>query len=238
MTAVPQAVKSTLLPFLLLTLMWLACLAALGEDAGARHPVSASAKASGVKHPQPNNDAIVAPMKIFSNLGQGSDLYDASNGYFVMGRDNGNFSYSQDIAIPFVPATNATVTRVKAALQYYDFGGGQPNSAVLAIYTDRNGLPGKRLAKKLIGKFDDFGSGCCELALWTLSTPLPLTAGTQYWVVGTTGSQFTDTVSVWNWTFEDQPANFAFQQDDGGWLYLSERYGYAASAVAVRGTVP
>lgn len=228
--------KISLSLILALTLVSLCSLAALAADSGAR-PQKATTQASRVKHIQPNNDDVVAPVKIFSNLGPSGDLYDGNNGYFVSSQDNAFNGQKQDIAIPFTPSQAATVTRVKAALQNYSFGG-QSSGALLAIYDDANGLPGKPLAHRLRGNFDDFGSGCCDLALWTLSTPLPVKAGTQYWVVGTTNLKTSNVVNTWDFLFDGSPATFAFQQDDGGWILLNASFGYTGSAVAVRGTRP
>lgn len=227
--------KTTLLGLTLcLTLISLCSMAALAADHG-RGPQFAITKPLQQIHHNGGSDAVVAPMKIYSNLGPSDDIYDATVGYFVSGINNPFNGQKQDIAIPFTPSANATVTRVKAALQYYNIGS---NGAMLAIYDDASGLPGTALAKRLRGNFSDFGTGCCDLALWTLKSPLSVTKGTQYWVVGTTNGKTQDAINTWDWVFNDAPGAFAFQQDDGGWLYLSAAYGYPPSAVAVRGTMP
>lgn len=238
MTALRKVVKRTFVLLILCLLLTSLCSAAPAGEFAVGPPQGATTQASGVKHRQPNDETRVAPVKIFSNLGPLDDFYDATHGWFVSGINNLGNDIKQDIAMPFTPTRDATVTRVKAALQYYNFGGGQPNGALLAIYDDAAGLPGKALAHRLRGNFDDFGSGCCNLALWTLTTPLPVKAGTQYWVVGTTNSKSMDNISMWDWVFDDAPATIAFQQNDGGWILLDQSYGYSASAVAVRGTVP
>lgn len=235
MTAIQQATKSTLT--LSLSLLMLCTYPVLAADHG---PKAATTQASSVIHHQLNNDAEVAPVKIYGNLGPTDDLYDARFGYWVSGPDNvGPFpGLSQDIAMPFTPVQDSTVTRVKVALQYYNFGGGQTNGALLAIYDDANGLPGSALAKRRRGNFDDYGSGCCDLALWTLTSPLPVKAGVQYWVVGTTDKKTRDSVNTWDFVFDDAPGTFAFQQANGGWVLLNASLGYSLPAVAVRGTAP
>jgi hypothetical protein len=227
--------KALLAVMLCLTLVCLYSLSAAAADARNQRPQHAHTQASKIIHPAPGGDAVVAPVKIYSNLGPSGDLYDSSNGYFVSGSTNPFNGQKQDIAVPFTPRNDATVTRVKAALQYYNIGG---NGAMLAIYDDAGGLPGQPLAHRLRGNFDPFGSGCCNLALWTLSTPLKVKAGTQYWVVGTTNNKTMDAISTWDFVWDDAPGTFAFQQDDGGWILLNASFGYAPSAVAVRGTRP
>ncbi len=223
--------KKTLQGLLLcLTVMALYSGTALAQ---ARRPQAAATSTPRTIHPMANPDAGLR--KIFSNLGTPTDAYDSTNGYFVMGATNALFGYSQDIAIPFKPRGNATIMAVKLALQYYGYG---PNAATAAIYDDAGGLPGKALARKTLKNFDDFGSGCCDLAAWRLQTGVPVTKGTQYWVVGTTNSRTSTSVNTWDFVWDDAPGTFAFQQSGGGWILLTAADGYAPSAVAVYGTVP
>jgi hypothetical protein len=223
-----MATRRTLLSFMLCLLV--CSIAALAADRG---PRGATTQASSVIHRQADNDDVVAPVKIYSNLGPADDLYDGLDGYFV--GNNPGEGVKQDIAIPFIPAQDSTVTRVKLALQYYGIG---TNGALVAIYDDDDGLPGRILAKKQRGNFEDFGDGCCDLVLWTLGTPLPVKAGTQYWIVGTSNKKSKDSVNTWDWTFDEAPARLAYQWDDAGWILLNASFGYTGSAVAVRGTIP
>lgn len=232
MTTLPRVARAILLGLTLYLSLTLCSTAVLAAEHG---PKGATTQASNVRHYQPNDDAGIAPVKIYGNLGPADNLYDAANGWWVAGPDNAYNSSSQHIAVPFTPVQDATVTRVKIALQYYGFG---VNSALVAIYDDASGLPGKVLAKRRRGNFDDYGSGCCNLALWTLTTPLPLKAGTQYWVVGTTNKKTRDSMDIWDWVFNDKPGTFAFEIDKSGWILLNASFGYPLSAVAVRGTVP
>src|SRR5262249_2368922 len=137
----------------------------------------------------------------------------------------------QDIALAFTPKKNATVTQVKMALQYYGSG---VNGARAAIYNDKAGVPGKALAHKDLKNFGDFGSGCCKLATWKLAKPLKVKKGKQYWVVGTTDKTNSDTINTWDWVWDDHADNFAFQQDDGGWII----YNGTLPAGSVYGTIP
>ena len=196
-------------------------------------PSVAKTQASQSKHV--SNDAATGLKKIFSNFGPAGDLYDATTGYFVSGTDNGFNSQEQRIAIPFTPAKNATITKVQLALQYYGFG---VNGAVAAIYKDSAGLPGKTLASKLLKGFDDFGTGCCDVANWKLATPLVVKKGVQYWVVANTNAKTHDSINTFDFVFDDAPGTFAFEQEGSGWILLNASLGYAPSAARVLGTIP
>jgi hypothetical protein len=219
-------VKKILLVTLLLTLCSVAVFAA---DSRAQSPQVAVTKASPVIHPMSSPPAGLK--KIYSNLGSKTDAYDASNGYFVSGPDNAFNGQMQDIAIPFTPKKNSTVTQVKLPLQYYGSGF---NGALVAVYNDAAGVPGKLLAKKELKNFGNFGDGCCKLAIWKLTKGVKVKKGKQYWVVGTTDKKSHDSINTWDFVFDDAAGDFAFQQDGGGWIM----YNGSLPAGAVYGTIP
>jgi hypothetical protein len=219
-----------------LTVVSLCSLTVLAADSGARVPLGDVTQASQIRHAV-NPDAEAAAKKIFSNLGPTGSSYDATGGYYVAGPDSA-LDILEDIAVPFTPKKNSTITKVKAALQYYNFGAGQTNAAVLGIYKDAAGLPGKKLSSKLLKNFEDFGVGCCDLALWKLATPLPVRAGKQYWVVATTNAKSADALNIWDFVFDDAPGTFAFQQTGTGWILVDASLGYPQAACAVYGTIP
>lgn len=215
---------------LLVSLVLILCSAAvLAAD---HKPLAAKTTASQHIRPATKTPGL---QTIFSNLGPSTDAYDSSNGYYVMGENNAAFGYSQDIAIPFVPAQDSTITKVKLALQYADSG---TNAAVVGIYSDASGLPGTAINVHLLKNFSEFGSGCCALATWRLGHPVSVSAGTQYWVVGTTNKNSSDSLNTWDFVYNDAPAAFAFQQEGGGWILITESEGLPPSAVAVYGTTP
>jgi hypothetical protein len=222
-----KSVKKTLLVTLLLMLCSATVFAA--DSRTAHSPQSAHTIVSSVVRP------MVNPWRglkmIYSNLGSKTDRYDSGNGWFVSGINNSFNAQKQDIALPFTPQQNSTVIEVLMALQYYGSGF---NGATAAIYDDAGGLPGKALAKKDLKNFDNFGDGCCKLAIWHLKTGLQVEKGKQYWVVGTTDSKNADTINTWDWVFDDHADNFAFQQDDAGWII----YNGSLPAGAVYGTIP
>ena len=140
----------------------------------------------------------------------------------------------QDIALPFTPRHNALVQGVQVPWQYFGFG---VNSATIGIYSDSGGLPGTALARRDLHNFDDFGIGCCNLVGWNLDTPLQVNAGTRYWIVGTTHNSNIDAINTWDFVWNDRAGDFAFQQDDGGWILLKRGFGITVPAGAVYGVM-
>ncbi len=170
---------------------------------------------------------------IFSNLGSKTDAYDASNGYFVSGPNNTLNAQKQDLAVPFTPKANGTVTVIEFALQYYGYGF---NGAHVEIAADSSGVPGSALSTQDIQNFGDFGSGCCVLKSVHLKHTVSVKKGVQYWVVATTDRKCSsDSVNTWDFVWNDAAGSFAFQQDNGGWTVLTQSDGYAPPAVAVLG---
>jgi hypothetical protein len=224
-------VKRTILALaVVLSLMSFGLSAAFGAD---RVPQSAATFTSGVVHAMPNTPAGLKT--IFTNLGSKTDAYDASNGYFVSGLQNTDNGQQQDLALPFTPKKNSTVTEVELALQWYSYG---YNGATVEIAADASGLPGKVLSKQDLKNFGTFGSGCCKLAVWKLKKGVKVKKGTQYWVVGTTDKKSVTSVNTWDYVYNDAAGTFAFQQDSGGWILLNQSSGYAPPAGAVLGTTP
>jgi len=221
-----------------LALLTLLASTLLAQDSQTRRPTMATSRqnASRVVH-NPSEKIPANCKKIYSNFGPSGDLYDSSNGYFVSGMDNTLNGQKQDIAIPFTPAANSTIVTVKLPLQYYGYG---YNGATVAIYSDASGLPGTALsgATRNPKNFQDFGNGCCDLAVVWFESGVKVTGGTQYWVVGTTNTKSMDSVNTWDFVYNDAAGEFAFQQDDGGWILLTQGDGYAPPAGAVYGTTP
>ena len=222
--------KKTLLASLLCLTLLSLCSFGFAADKATR-PVAGATATPQAPHAYVDPDAGQALKVLFSNLGTSpTTLYDGANGWLVAGQLNTYNGQMQDIGIPFVAKANATIIGVKYAMQYYGYG---VSGFKAAIYSDAAGLPGTALASGDVKVTSNFGDGCCALTAWKLKTPLAVTKGTQYWVVGTTDTKTKDTVQVWDWVYGDTPTTFAFQQDNGGWILLDASNGYAGSAVAV-----
>ncbi|HXM64746.1 MAG TPA: choice-of-anchor R domain-containing protein [Terriglobales bacterium] len=220
-----------------LALLTLVSSTLLAQDSLARRPQSATTRNSSSVVHHPAEKVPANCKKIFSNFGPPGDLYDADNGYFVSGIDNSLNAQKQDIALPFTPKVDSTVIQVKLPLQYYGYGF---NGATVSIYSDASGLPGSPLAgaTKNPINFQDFGSGCCDLSVAWFPSGVKLTGGTQYWIVGTTSKKSENSVNTWDFIYNDAAITFAFQQDDGGWLLITQSEGVPGPAGAVYGTTP
>jgi hypothetical protein len=232
-----MAKKRLTLTLISLALLILAGSTLLAQDSRARYPQVAvrQQNSSSVVHPMQKEPANCK--KLFGNLGPKDDAYDANNGYFVSGINNAFNAEKQDLAVPFTLKADSTVVQVKLPLQYYGFGF---NGATVAIYSDASGLPGTALpgSSKDPKNFQDFGAGCCDLAVVWYQNGLQLKKGKQYWIVGTTDKKSMDSINTWDFVWNDAAGTFAFQQDDGGWILLTQSDGYAPPAVGLYGTTP
>jgi hypothetical protein len=222
-------VKKTLLVTLLCFTVLSLCTFGFAADKASR-PGYASTVV-GQAHPYVDTDAAALRV-LFSNFGPDpADLYDATNGYFVSGPNNTFNAQMQDIAIPFVARANANVVGIKYAIQEYLELGVAGFKA--SLNADAAGLPGASLASADVRITAKFGDPCCALTTWKLKTPVAVTKGTQYWVVGTTDAKTKDAINTWSFVYNDAPGTFAFQQPGTGWILLTAANGYPPSAVAV-----
>jgi hypothetical protein len=119
------------------------------------------------------------------NTSDATDEYNDGNGYFVLGQDNHAGQPEQWVGTPFtVTASGETATEIEAAIGDYvaSTDGGR---FTLAIYSDDgSGAPNVSLGSGTAAAGTNYNT-CCTLAHATLSPTVPLTAGTQYWVVAT-----------------------------------------------------
>jgi len=132
---------------------------------------------------------------IFSTLAVGypKGLYWCCSAYNVMGPSVGE----QWMAEAFTPRANHTVTRIEVAV---GFSQGTTNGVVVSLNRDNHGVPGKALKSWNASNLPRLGT-CCGLVVKTDSSGIPVSAGTQYWVVLSTNSNELDTVDGWN--FDD-----------------------------------
>jgi len=169
---------------------------------------------------------------IYSNLGKGTDVYNAIEGWLLAGPNSVYGVNSQEfIALPFTPKSNAHVSELRAGLQY-DTG---PNQVNLSLYSDTNGAPGALLAGPVtVTNLPAYGT-CCTVAIADF-TPVPVTAGTKYWVVADTPLSGTgsDSSAAWEWVGK---ASVQWAQDfnDFGWNLTPSD---ALPAGQVLGTIP
>jgi hypothetical protein len=131
---------------------------------------------------------------IFSNLAATypKGRYWCCTGYNVMGPNSG--AGEQWMAAAFTPGANHTVTKIEVGVGYSQQG---TNGVVLSLNRDNNGVPGKALKTWNAMGLPRFGA-CCSLVAKSDSSGIPVSAGTQYWVVLSTNSNEVDTVDGWN----------------------------------------
>ena len=212
------------------------CILLLSSTLNAQEPVRAprtmrAAEKSAVHVPAALPAGLVA---IYSNLGPSTNAYNDSFGELVAGPASVaalSFAY----ALPFTPATNAHVREVRAALSYINTGGA--TQVNLSIYSDASGVPGTLLAGPVtLTNLPEFGT-CCTLPLAVLTTPLAVTAGTQYWIVADTPTTGTgdDFYGVWEFIY---PKPFLQASNVGGFQWSQSFGGMEDAAAGVFGTVP
>ncbi len=171
-----------------------------------RHIIVASAP--GVVVPAMRNEARLKTL--FSNL---SDYQYGT--YFCCEEqdiDGPNGRYGVNwAAVPFTPNANVKLTRIEAGVSY--LWGTGPVAIWLAA--DASGLPGDTLAgPDDVGNLPKAGS-CCSLAVAKFNS-VPLTKGTQYWIVVGTDSNSMDSSDGWNLNSTDMRAHpFALYR--GSW---------------------
>lgn len=177
-------------------------------------------------------DSETGLIKIYSNLGPNKNLYNGNGGWIVAGPNDTYTDQQQDVAIPFTPASDSTVTQVELPIQYYSYG---KNAGTIEIAADASGLPGKPLAKHDVANLPVFGVGCCKLAVWALQTGVQVTAGTQYWIIATTDQKSNDSAYVWDYNWNGTISPIGVQDNRTGWSVLTF---LTSPAAAVLGTTP
>jgi hypothetical protein len=95
------------------------------------------------------------------------------------------------LATAFTPKSSRLATRVEVAAEY-DYG---TNGAVLALYDDAGGLPGKALHSWQLTNLPH--AVCCTVAGGSDKRGIALTGGKQYWVVMRTNAKLQNAVVVW-----------------------------------------
>jgi len=121
-------------------------------------------------------------------------------------------------AMPFTPASNATVKKIVVAVGYVV----GVNGAQVSLNADAGGLPGAVIKKFKISNLPTFGT-CC--AVESKKVNVPVTGGTQYWIVVQTNKKTSSTWDAWNWN-NTAPGNetFAFYSN-GSWALTSGSLG-------------
>jgi hypothetical protein len=163
----------------------------------------------------PSSDAGL--VKIFSNIGTAypKGEYWCCTGATIFGPTAATGAPEFWEAAAFTPKSNRTATKIEVAVGFVT----GTNGLVLTVNEDASGVPGKVIKTYNLSNLPVFGS-CCVLATKTDSTGIPVTKGTQYWIVLKTNKKESNTWAAWNLndTNQTEPAPSAFwcSDDKGG----------------------
>ena len=135
--------------------------------------------------------------------------YNCCTGYTISGPDS-PVGQTFAAAMPFTPAVNDTLEKVLVAVGYVT----GTNGVTVSVNEDAGGLPGDALQTFEKTGLQSFGS-CCRVA--TVGANIPVTAGTQYWVVVATSVNTSDTWDAWNFNVTDQAAHPFASFSNGVW---------------------
>jgi hypothetical protein len=132
-------------------------------------------------------------VKIFDNIGskypKGS--YSCCQAFTVAGPNSQGVPQLWQ-AVAFTPGANHTVTKIVVAVGINSGTG----DVYLSLNSDDNNLPGKAIKIWHLSHFEAAGE-CCLLEAKEDASGIPVKAGTQYWVVVSTGKN-SDFQGGWN----------------------------------------
>lgn len=123
----------------------------------------------------------------------------------------------QDVAMPFTPSDNYTVTAITVAVGYV----AGTNGVAITLNADAGGVPGAAIKKGTVTGLPAFGTCCTTVSIGGGASGAPVTAGTQYWVVVKTNQMSADTWNAWNHNNVGAVGTFAFNTGSG-WQTASD----------------
>ncbi len=157
---------------------------------------------------------------IYSNLGTGTNVYNGAAGTGVLGKNVPNQPFPEWLANGFTPTANHTVTEIQVGVTWVEGA----NSVILSLNEDNGGKPGKTLYITQFTNLPTFGT-CCTLQTATLATGIPVTQGTQYWIVLRTSPTNQGTWNVWNNNFKDLQGPFSNSLGNGWFQQSTQELG-------------
>jgi hypothetical protein len=169
-------------------------------------------------------------VKIFDNIGTAypKGTYWCCEGYTITGPNalSGFPEYWE--AGAFTPSANHTVTKIEVAVGFVE----GTNGLVLGLYKDASGVPGTAIKTWSLSSLPTFGS-CCVFQTKVDKAGIPVTAGTQYWIVLKTNSKEANTWAAFNVNDTDQvdPATTAYycSQDVAGSCSNNDKWSAGSS---------
>jgi len=142
-------------------------------------------------------------VKIYSNLGQGDNVYNAIAGSGILGKDAGQ-PRPQWVACGFTPSADHIVNEIRVGVTHVS--GSDP--FVMSLNEDAGGVPGKVLHAWQFSGLSEFGT-CCSIETGRVRPGVAITGGKMYWVVVRTLLSNPDTYDVWNNDFNGENGPFA-----------------------------
>jgi hypothetical protein len=162
---------------------------------------------------------------IYSDFSPANVTY--QGGWGIYGTSNNLFPGAfNSMAMAFTPVYQASLTSIDVAISWSS----GTNSVVLTLNSDNSGVPGGVIASWILNNLPSFGF-CCTAETVTAASPVPLAAGTRYWVTAAPGA--TDTQAIW--TNTNTLGLLAEQQTLGGPFTPGTS---TLSAFGVNGIVP
>jgi hypothetical protein len=156
---------------------------------------------------------------IFDNIGKAypKGTYWCCESYSITGPDVSERLPEYWLAVAFTPSADHTVTMVEVAVNLLSGN----NQLALSLSNDVSGLPGTAIKTWHLRSLPPAGS-CCTIEVGKDGAGIPVTAGTQYWIVVSTEGQNSDTYAGWNIEDIDQvdlytaPIAYYCSDDKGG----------------------
>lgn len=148
-------------------------------------------------------------VKIYSNLGTGSHVYNAIAGVGILGPDAGQ-PWPESVGCGFRPKADHMVTEIQVGATYVQ----GTNTLVVSLNEDNRGIPGKALHTWHFSNLPTFGS-CCALQSAKYAKGIPVKKGKLYWVVLSPQQKFKDTYDVWNNNFAGTQGTFSNNMGSG-----------------------
>jgi hypothetical protein len=116
------------------------------------------------------------------------------------------------IAVPFTPKEDVTLTQVEAP--FFSIAG--TPSIAISLASDASGVPGGTMAGPIdLNSLPPIG-GCCKLSVVRFGN-VPLTKGTQYWIIVGTDSNSADSNDSWQANTTDMRPHPRATYSNGAW---------------------
>ena len=168
-------------------------------------------------------------IKLYSNLGTGSDVYYSSEGWTISGLES-IIGAQQAIGLAYTPSADSTIEGVQVGVGYVTGA----NTVAVAIFSDENDAPGKPLKVWNPINLPTFGT-CCTLVTVKDAAGIKVAAGTQYWLVVGTDTESETTWDAWNFSYNQVSGTISvYTSGSGVWTTQTT----TLPAAAIYGTIP